>query len=699
MISAAILFVPQLHTAIDNFQPLESVFSQIGATYGTILALVLTLSLIPIQRAAEVWSSSIVRLYRRDPVTYLTFMSLGVCCTASFLLSVRGLLLVPVSVLMVLSLTALALNLDLLRWYHGHVCRLLDPDHAVGLASEETKRVINRTATQVTRISKLQHDLLDAEQKREVSVEAIESAIYPQMPGYPSSINSWISDLAEIGIKAVTRGEKLLAKTAVYSIADLTKHYLSVRKNNLTLSPAPEAMFLAMTSDVSVVTEHVYDVLHEVSHVAVAQGDEASAIRVTEAYQAIGVHTAHLGAPVFRGGTAPLTHSPIFYALMCIKNAQSKGLEEIPFQGARILSKVAATAPKDIDPTDIHIPVIDGLAEIATYLYTKGSYGLAEEVNGHQFNILTQLLQRKDHFLDEVLQRVLEKIATLVPFAIISEMGAGRLSTIRPLGKAYENINPNSLGNLFELAAATLPELDEERNWINPYRDLIAFAEIISHHLRRVAENNEFGESFLLWGINQSIKKISMVIAKIVEQPLRRERGDEDDLVDKMSSLLAFYWVAFHGKKTVSALRANDCCKSLVSIGLHFLEQGRPEVLKTCISNIRSIVDSYCEIAKPADPYAIGDLFAHLWGIRMVLNAMGYEALTQEVDEALTRKSRGLSNADKEAIVLRRQQLEDRLERRDYLMGRLHDDEYLLHRLLRKAAANADRTAGSRNEK
>ena len=252
-IAAAILIVPQFRATVDNFQPLEAVLSQLGATYGTILALVLTLSIIPIQRAAEVWSSSIVRLYRRDPVTYATFVLLGVFCAASFFLAVRGLFLVPVSVVFALSLVVLGISLDILRWYHGHVCRLLNPVYAVSLALKEARKAIDRTKTHVTRISRLQYQLLSAEQQRAANVEAIESTIYPRIPGYPDSINFWINDLAEIGIKAVARGEKLLAKTAVFAITDLTLYYLSSRKFNLTLRSAPEAMFLVMTSDVSVV--------------------------------------------------------------------------------------------------------------------------------------------------------------------------------------------------------------------------------------------------------------------------------------------------------------------------------------------------------------------------------------------------------------------------------------------------------------
>ncbi len=687
-IAAAVLLVPRLREMTDSFQPLEAVLSQLGATYGTILALVLTLSIIPIQRAAEVWSPSIVRLYRRDPVTYVTFVALGVFCAASFLLTVRGLFPVPVSVVLALSLSVLGISLDLLRWYHGHVCHLLDPIHAVNLSLKEANQAIDRTKAHVTRISRLQHQLLDAEQQRVVRVEAIESTIYPRIPGYPSSINSWINDLAEIGIKAVARGEKLLGKTAVFAIAKLTRYYLSSRKFNLTLSPAPEAMFLAMTSDVNVVTDRAYETLQEVSRVAVTQGDEATAIRVSEAYMAIAIHLAHLDAPAFREGTAPLAFGPIYYAFACVKYAQSKGLDDVAFQSGGILSKAAESAPKDVAETDIHVPVIDGLAEIALHLYGKRSYGLAEEVNGHHFSILAQLLQRQDFYFDDVLRHVLEKMEMLAPLAIANESMAGRLSTVHPLGKAYGLVSPNSLSYLFERAAATLPQLDAEREWINPYHDLIDIEDIVADHLRRMAENNEFGESFLLWEIDQSIKHISKVIAKILEHPLRQDHGDETELVDKFLWILAFYWVAFHGKKTVNARHADECCESLMFIGLQFLNRGRPEVLRSCISNISSIVESYCEIRRPADPYNIGDFFAHLWGIRMVLVARHNDALTHEIDRALSTKPRGLQDEEwqtaQEAIMLRRQQLEERLAQRGNRQGRPDSGENLLRKLLQE---------------
>lgn len=233
-IAAGVLLIPSIRTVADTFQPLESILSQLGATYGTILALVLTLSIIPIQRAGEVWSPFIVRLYRRDPVTYITFVALGIFCVASFVLAVRGLGGISVSSVLAMSLAVLGISLDMLRWYHGHVCQLLDPTHAVSLSVRQVKRTIDELKELVVRVAKLQHRALSAAQQAKISAEDIESTVYPRIPGYPHSINSWVNDLSEIAIKAIARGEKLLAKASVFAVAELTIHYLSARKNNLT---------------------------------------------------------------------------------------------------------------------------------------------------------------------------------------------------------------------------------------------------------------------------------------------------------------------------------------------------------------------------------------------------------------------------------------------------------------------------------
>jgi hypothetical protein len=646
---------------------------------------VLTLSIIPIQRAGEVWSPSIVRLYRRDPVTFLTFVVLGILCGASFLFAVRGIAGLSASLVLAASIAVLGISLDILRWYHAHICKLLDPTHAVQLALSRAKQTVDETQRIVSRLAQFQYRHASSEQKAEATTEDIQAALYPRVRGYPAVINAWINDLAEIAVKASSRGEKLLARSAVFSIADLTVYYLESRKNNLTLRPAPEALMLAMTSDVAVVTDRAYEALQEISRAAVAQADEATAIHVTNAYQLIAIKTANLGASAFRQNTAPLTFAPIFYALACIKYAQSKGLKEVAFQAAASLARIPLNAPKNVEETDIIVPVVDGLHEIAANLYGTRDFGLAEEVNGNHFTILRGLLERDDFYFEDSVRHVLEKMESLAPLAIINERMAGRVSIVRPLQKAYGLVSPDSLGYLFARAAQIFPKIDEEREWLNPHSDLIDFAELIYRHLRDVAESNEFGDSFLIWEIDHLIKQVAEVIERLIGEPLRPDHGDEDELIDRLIWIMTFYWVAFHAKKTIDDRRADECCDSLTYIGLLYHSRGHPEVLRATVSNIRSILESYCEIARPPDPYSIANILAHLWGIRLVVAARGEERLTGELNTALESKPESLTPEQwaqaQRAIHLRRRQLEERLRRRP---GR-RSSEAMMRRLLDEA--------------
>jgi hypothetical protein len=697
LITAIVLLSFQpFRIVVDDFKPFEAILAPLGATYATILALVFTLSIIPIQRAGEMWSPSIIRLYRRDTATHVSFIVLGIFCIACFTFAVRGLAGIPVSIMFACALATLGISLDLLRWYHGHICQLLDPTHAVRIELQQAKQIVNRTHSRVTRIARLQYQMLDPRSREDISIEDIETTIYPQIAYYPNSINHYINDLGEISVKAVSRGEKLLAKTAVFAIAELTNHYLSARKQNLTIVPSPVALFFASVSDVNVITDRAYEVLYEVSRTAVSQNDESTALRVSEVYQAIADHTANLRARAYRPNSAPLTFAPIYYMMSCVKFAQAKGLDEVPFQSATMLSNIAMGAPNEIAQTDIHMPVIDGLNEIALYSYVKRNFALAEETVGHQFSILAHLLQNKDSHFRDNLRYVLKKIELLVPLAIVNEAIAGRVSIVHPLGKAYALVNTTSLGYLFEQAANTLPHVDADHDWINPYHALINVADIIGRHLRNVAESNEFGESFLIWEIDSLIKHIAIIIARIIDKPLRPDHGDEMALVDKFKWILAFYWVAFTKKKSISKQRADDVGESLVFIGLLYCTRNwYSEVLKLAIVHIRSILESYCEIAESPDYYAIGDMFAHLWAVRMVLVVQKNDAMTATVDEALNTKPPALTDeqwqAAQHAILLRRKQKEKRVLDSDVSA---HDGEALAHRLLREAKSD-EKTMGS----
>lgn len=76
--------IPQ--KGLAGTENLTEIFIGAGALIGTMVALVLSLSIIPVQRAAEVFTPSIIRLFRQDRTTQFIFFTLGILCLLSFAL-------------------------------------------------------------------------------------------------------------------------------------------------------------------------------------------------------------------------------------------------------------------------------------------------------------------------------------------------------------------------------------------------------------------------------------------------------------------------------------------------------------------------------------------------------------------------------------------------------------------------------------
>lgn len=616
LVAACLILVPPIRTAADQFEPVETVLTGLGATYGTILALALTLSLTPIQRAGEAWSASILRFYRRDRATHVTFAILGVLCVTSFAFAALGPAVVPVSFILAASLALLGFGLDLLRWYHAHVCRLLDPQRAVMVGLKEAKHAQDRLDRVVRRNSWLRHHKPFTKRKPDGFRELLESMIYLEFAAkYPEILVQPFDDLAEMALRALSREEKPLARAAIDAIAELTNHYLSCRERNLTLDPAAKGAAVVNTSDVDHVTHPAYRLLRQISRAAVRAEDETTAIRVSYAFRRITVHTAKLVAPAFSPNTAPLSSVPLRHAFDCLKFAQSRGLEEVPYQSAAILTEMVYDLPKGIPFADLHASLVDGLHDIAVGFHSDGRFEIAEAVTKNQLLILNALSLEKAGF-PEAVGKVFEKIALQVPLAIEIERAVEPAQAYRPLKHAYESTNMLSLAWLFGNALRWLYATEDEPAYRDQYEQVLRMAYVVSDHLRRVAHDNEFVSSVLLEEIDGLIRHIAITVADYIDNPAPFDQGNQDELVRGFIQLLAFYPAAFRDKSAIHAPRMEQCCQTVAYIGLRFLLSGRPDVLLNCVWSIESVVKSYCRTAGGLDYFILGDVFALLWAAR-----------------------------------------------------------------------------------
>ena len=664
-IAGSILLIPSVRLVANDFEAVETVFTALGATYGTILALVLTLSIIPIERAGEAWSASIVRLYRHDRGTYITFVWLGVCCVASFLLAVRGLASLRVSVVVAACFVVLGISLDMLRWYHGHVCRLLDPEHAIAVGLKKGKNVIDRLNRVIGRNARVRSGSPFAKEKPGTPDKLMISNLYLYLPNYPAPIVGPIDDLAEIARKAIARGERPLARAAIGSIAELTNHYLSSRRENLTIYPGTDARTFDGRSDVDVVTRETYDRLREISRAAVNASDEATAIHVSTAFRSMAVHTANLAAAAFSPDTAPLSEAPLRHAFDCVKFAQSKGLDDVGLRSAWILWDVVLNVPRNIAPQHVWVPIIDGLHDIVVAFYSALNLKAAATVTRYQLLIVgTAGFGSEAHFL-EVLEEILGRIELQVPLAIENEQAAGGPSGVVPLGQVYSPADPGSLGWDFRRAIAQLYVAEDQVSYQAEYRRVLRMQEILSSHLCRVAEHNEFGGSLLVREIDGMIKQIGVAIVDLVDEPAPLDEGGEGELISRFIEFLTFYTLAFGEKKRIDGGRLEQCCDSLTLIGLRFLAIEHPVVLRHSIRCMELLKESACKSAKAADHLSVGGVLAFLWGIREVAITQDRAEIVHYVDRAMS-KPHNLSDGGwelaQEGIRLRREELIDRLQ-------------------------------------
>lgn len=667
-IAGCILLIPSVRFVTDDFEAVETVFTALGATYGTILALVLTLSVIPIERAGEAWSASIVRLYRHDRGTYITFVWLGVCCVASFLFAVRGLSSLRGSVVLAACFVVLGISLDVLRWYHGHVCRLLDPEHAVAVGLKRGKKVVDRLKRVIGRDTRIRTGRLFANEKPSSTDRLRESSQYLYLPNYPAPIAGPIDDLAEIARKAIARGERPLARAAIGSIAELTNHYLSSRQENLTIHVGTDSSTFAGVSDVDVVTQETYDRLREINRAAVNASDEATAIQVSRAFGSMAVHAANLAAPAFSPDTAPLSEAPLRHAFDCVKFAQSKGLDDVGLQAAWILWNVVLNVPGNIAPKHVWVPIIDGLHDIVVAFYSALRFTHAATVTRYQLLIVGSAgFGRNTHYM-EVLEAILGRIELQVPLAIENEQAASGGSGVLALGQMYSPADTGSLGWDFRRAIAALYAAEDQASYQAAYRRVMRMQEMLSSHLHRVAENNEFGGSELVGEIDGMIRQIAVAIADLVDKPAPLGEGGDEELISGFIGFLAFYTTAFREKTSIDGRRVEHCCDSVTYMGLRFLRSSRATVLRHCIWCIESIIESVCKASTPPHYLTLGDVFALLAGVRDVAITYGQGEVLHDLERALGKPSSMTGDEWEEAqssIRLRHEKLTERIKQRD----------------------------------
>ncbi len=623
---------------------LGAVYLAAGGLIGTSLALVFSLSVIAVQRAAEAFSPSITQLYRNDWQPQAVFIALAVFCILSFIMGTGALIALSDSILLPIQIILVGFTFDLLRWHYRRLGPLFLPREAIGRLLEVIRGYIGRTQSTVARFARVRLQAMPEDQRAQVSAQGIEAAVYAALPNHPAQIIQWTGELAEAAVKAVARQETDAARLAVSGLADVATCYLTTRRENVTLRQLDSLLAMAAGmagSDVDVVLSSVYEHLKDINRRAIALDSEATCIDVVRAFGRIASQTARLDSPAFAvslgGHRAPITRLPLGWLKECALAAQRHGFQDAVLEAARALVAVTRETPTNIPAKDVWLPVARDLRELAVQSLLVNQGVLANEVLKAMLEGMHDALDRGHTQIDDIVRHTLDEIKAMAPLALASAAAQGMLSMGMPLSPVYDLIVESSIGNLvLKSARAVMDATAEDQS--DACKLFYEINEIIGRHLRSLADDVAgVGSTFLMVEITLTIKKICETYSRIIRQVPDEAEYPGRRLADQVPWYLSFFWAVFAKATTVPEGYARDACNTLAEIGLAFCNLGETSVAETSVTNICSVAESYWKDSKGSNPHVTADMLSFVYCVRRLAEARCQNDLVQKVDTRLNR--------------------------------------------------------------
>ena len=616
---------------VEGFTGLQTFFIATGGMIGTIIALVFSLSVLPIQHAAESFGPSITKSYVEDKVTKFISVILGLLCLVSFALGAGHSMLTNRLMWVAIELVVIGMALDFVRWNLRHVSRLLQPHVAVKRLRNTAIKCIDRYGRIVRRLAERQLRLLD---DQSITVHDVEMELW-RSKASPNVIHQlFLNDIAEGASKAIGRGEVLTAKTSIYSIKVIACRYLELRRDNFSLFRTSEGLLGAWDSDISHVLNPVYEHLRRIFVVGATQKNEVNCADVLNALGDIAIKVANLTSSGRSDLTGALTYMPLGYLAELTKEAQRGGLDEVALKGSHELLRVCEQAPQEIPYTYVHVTAADCWFELAGHYLTQKDGVWGGIILRDVMQLLAWLREKDYRGLIPLLEQILSKLEGIVPWMILNEVQYGS-GPFEPYSHTYEkSLSRLSVRIVHCIIAAT--ENDRDRH----LRVFVDLNKSIWKHLRSVTENVEFGGSFLLWHMNETIKEValgSLQMLKRDDEVILQWRGK---LLAQIGWILSPLEFVFHGSKNLQKAQVEKICDTFCWVGLEYYGSGFRKTGVDAVLRIASVVNMYCGFNVALSKFEIAELMMHIWYFRVFVESTSTDELTLEkLDSAMVKPS------------------------------------------------------------
>ena len=635
---------------------------------GSALALVLSLSIIPAQRAAEAFSPAILRLYARDPALLIVYLTLACTTMASIILGAGWISSLNATNSISIQILLLGLSFDALRQFYTRTLDLLAPETAVRLVLRETSSQLARVKRTVERLVCV---LPGA--GSEPDRQAVTRSILYANSQIARSLRAWIAQLEEFSHKGIARHDTHGANESISALGLIGRQYADARRSSIILQPDWDFPLAGGVSDINQeVLSPIYESIRSICQDAAAAPNELivrHCVQTLEHMTINAMEIVHVQNGRFR--TAPLAYAPCFYMNMCTEIAIRSNMADAVLAAIASFQAIFLRKTPDIDTHSVETQALDSLFTIAAASYARTDSVWA-------FPAMKSMLVAASYDIEiggyrhlPAMDSILRKILLLAPYEVnVDAAGQRRVQTYPPYDLGFEA----NIAMLLNKVAGRIV-VDAERSWINPFHEFLEASEDIAHHFRDLSRTN-FRNTLLRKWIVDTIVAVANVHFSLLTDPPNGSEAHIEDIEDRLQWIVHSIPPFFpDNQPPFQYHHAQDACGALAILGMNLLRSDWTDAAQSCGTAIASIA-SHGAASNP-DPYRLADLQEKIEVLAIAADALE-NSRAAEVFRAMIERPPNVSDADwphfLEARRTRARQLEERLGQIERYPRGLPDD-------------------------
>ena len=650
---------------------------------GTALALILTLSITPIQKAGEAFSQSILRLYGRDRALSLTFVLLSVTCILSLLVGTGWDLGLSPYWTLGFQFLLMGISIDALRYFHARTVHLLLPETAIRLVLTECRTVVKKIGRHTEKIARI----MRVDRENPADGPAVRLQLFAKS-GLAPLLKSWVGQLDEFAHKAIVRGDTQTATSILDALIEIAWLYADVRRASIVLLPDMNNLLAGGQTEVNHLLSHIYESIYGICQHASKLGNE---LVVTHCMNSLGgIAFATMGVVVNTHPNwrkAPLVFNSLFSLDRAVKTAIGADMQDAQLAAVgRLRSVLMATKP-DVGTSEAEAKALETLFTIAIAGTAKLDSVLGHPAMEALLHASLHDIKTQTYDATAVLRTVLGYARRIVPLEVAAdEAGRRMMMTFPPYSMGFEA----NIARHLEVVAHAVEPTEEDRPWIDPFSKLLAVSQDLREHFRDLSGINFKGTLLLHWILDTILTSCRVLFELLTEPPDGVDRfiGRVEESLSWMLETLGFFFPAGQGFQR----HAEVATEGLATLGMLFAWNGYLD-LALVSGDIIGRIAANCSLSTPR-PYAVADHLKHIEIMARAADALGKPVMATRFRGILTTKPEGLGDEDwarhQANLATRIRQLDDELEGFFPPMLLRDDPTSVLRRILAEAQRNQD---------